>query len=60
MTNNYFVKYKDLLTINDYNKDTNKEEFVLLPLSDDFVFGKYVKGMDIMEYGEQIPVRKTG
>lgn len=59
MTNNYFVKYKDLLTINDYNKDTNKEEFVLLPLSDDFVFGKYVKGMDIMEYGEQIPVRKT-
>ena len=59
MTNNYFVKYKDLLTINDYNKDTNKEEFVLIPLSDDFVFGKYVKGMDMMEYGEQIPVRKT-
>ena len=59
MTNNYFVKYKDLLTINDYDKDTNKEEFVLIPLSDDFVFGKYVKGMDMMEYGEQIPVRKT-
>ena len=59
MTNNYFVKYKDLLTINDYDKDTNKEEFVLLPLNDDFVFGKYVKGMDMMEYGEQIPVRKT-
>lgn len=59
MINNYFVKYKDLLTINDYDKDTNKEEFVLLPLSDDFVFGKYIKGMDMMEYGEQIPVRKT-
>ena len=59
MNNNYFVKYKDLLTINDYDKDTNKEEFVLLPLIDDFVFGKYVKGMDMMEYGEQIPVRKT-
>ena len=56
---NNFVKYKDLLTINKYNKETNNEEFILLPLEDEYVFGKYKKGMDMLEYGEQIPVRKT-
>lgn len=32
MENNSFVKYKDLLTIKEYDKEKNKEEFVFLPL----------------------------
>ena len=59
MMNNIFVKYKDLLTISEYNKKTNKEKFILIPLGDEYVFGKYKKGMDMLEYGEQIPVRKS-
>ncbi len=59
MMNNIFVKYKDLLTISEYNKKTNKEKFILIPLEDEYVFGKYKKGMDMLEYGEQIPVRKS-
>ncbi len=59
MLNNNFVKYRDLLTISDYDKETNKEKFVLIPLEDEYVFGKYKKGMDMLEYGKQIPVRKT-
>ena len=58
MNNCYFVKYKDLLTINNYDEEANKEGFVLLPAADKYVFGKYIKGMDMLEYGEQIPVRK--
>lgn len=59
MLNNNFVKYKDLLTIKDYDKETNKEKFILIPSEDEYVFGKYKKGMDMLEYGKQIPVRKS-
>ncbi len=59
MLNNNFVKYRDLLTISDYDKETNKEKFMLIPLEDEYVFGEYKKGMDMLEYGRQIPVRKT-
>lgn len=59
MSGNNFLKYKDLLTIKDYNKETNKENFVLIPLNDDYVFCKYIEGMDMLEYGKQIPVRKS-
>ena len=38
---NKFVKYKDLITIKEYDEKTNKEEFVLLPLEDDLVVGNY-------------------
>ena len=31
---NKFVKYKDLITIKEYDETTDKEEFVLLPLED--------------------------
>lgn len=59
MKNNSFVKYKDLLTIKNYNQITDKEEFCLLPLDDEFVFGKYLETKNMLEYGEKIPVRKT-
>lgn len=39
--NNHFVKYRDLLTIKDFDKEADKEEFVLIPLEDDLVFGQY-------------------
>ena len=56
---NKFVKYKDLITIKEYDEKTNKEEFVLLPLEDDLVVGNYQPKMNMLEYGHQIPVRKT-
>ena len=59
MKNNNFVKYKDLLTIKDYDPKTNNEEFVFLPLEDEFVIGKYTEKINMLEFGEKIPVRKT-
>lgn len=59
MVGNNFLKYKDLVTIKNYNKETNKEKFVLIPLNDENVFGKYIEGMDMLEYGKQIPVRES-
>ena len=56
---NSFVKYKDLLTIHGFNAETNKEEFILLPLKDEFVEGLYQKRRNMLEYGFQIAVRKT-
>ena len=58
MSNN-FVKYKDLITIEEYDEKTDKEEFVLLPLEDDLVIGKYQERRNMLEYGHQIAVRKT-
>lgn len=57
--NNNFVKYRDLLTINSYDEETNKEEFVLLPLQDEYVIGEYKNIRNMREYGDRIPVRKT-
>ena len=59
MENNNFVKYKDLLTVNKFNEETNKERFVYLPLEDELVIGKYEELRNMREYGEQIPVRFT-
>ena len=56
---NNFVKYKDLLTIKEYDEETNKEEFVYLPLKDDDVIGQYQSSKNMLEYGEKIVVRKT-
>lgn len=56
---NYFVKYKDLLTIKEFDKETDKEEFVLIPLEDDLVFGQYQEKLNMFEYGQQIAVRKS-
>lgn len=59
MENNNFVKYKDLLTIKKYNEVTDEEEFSFLPLEDDFVIGIYQENINMLEYGDKIPVRKT-
>ena len=59
MANNHFVKYEDLLTIEEYDKESDKEEFVLLPLEDEYVIGKYQKSRNMLEYGHQIAVRKS-
>lgn len=56
---NKFVKYKDLITIKEYDETTDKEEFVLLPLEDEFVIGRYQEKIYMLEYGNQIAVRKT-
>ena len=57
--NNKFVKYKDLLTIKEFNEETNKERFVYLPLKDDFVIGRYQVEKNMFEYGKEIAVRET-
>lgn len=59
MNNNNFVKYKDLLTVNKFNEETNKEKFVYLPLEDELVIGRYQETRNMKEYGERIPVRYT-
>lgn len=57
--NNHFVKYRDLLTIKDFDEEADKEEFVLIPLEDDLVFGQYQERRNMLEYGNKIAVRKT-
>ncbi len=59
MENNNFVKYKDLLTIKEYDEEMNKEEFVFLPLEHELVVGIYKNNRNMLEYGRQVPVRKT-
>ena len=59
MENNSFVKYKDLLTIKEYDEEKNKEEFVFLPLEHELVVGIYKNSINMLEYSRQVPVRKT-
>ena len=59
MENNSFVKYKDLLTIKEYDEEMNKEEFVFLPLEHELVVGIYKNNRNMLEYSRHIPVRKT-
>lgn len=57
--NNNFVKYRDLLTIKEYDEEANKEEFVYLPLKNELVIGQYQNSRNMLEYGKKIAVRKT-
>ena len=59
MLNNNFVKYRDLLTIEGFDPETNEEEFVYLPIKDEFVIGIYQQSRNMLEYGKKIAVRKT-
>jgi len=59
MDKNNFVKYVDLLTVKGVNSETTKEEFVYLPLSNSNVIGVYNPKCNMLEYGENIPIRKT-
>ena len=56
---NNFVKYKDLLTVKDYDRISNKEEFVFLPLEDELLIGRYQEKCNMSQYGKQIPIRKS-
>ena len=56
---NNYVKYSDLLTINEYNEETNKEQFVYLPSKSELVIGKYQPERNMLEYGKKIAVRLT-
>ena len=56
---NNFVKYRDLLTVKEFNEETTKEKFVVLPLKDDYVIGKYQAEKNMLEYGKRVPVRST-
>ena len=53
MENNSFVKYKDLLTIKEYDKEKNKEKFVFLPLEHELVVGIYKNNRNMLEYMER-------
>ena len=57
--NNNFVKYKDLLTVKDFNEETNKEKFVYLPIKDELVIGRYQLSRNMLDYGKKIAVRHT-
>ena len=59
MANNHFVRYEDLLTIEEYDTETDKEEFTLLPIEDKYVIGRYQERRNMLEYGHQIAVRKS-
>lgn len=59
MDKNNFVKYVDLLTIKKVNEETTKEEFVFLPRENDIVIGKYVEKCNMLQYGENVPIRKS-
>jgi len=56
---NTFVKYQDLLTVKSYDKMSNKEDFVFLPLEDEFLIGRYQERCNMSQYGKQIPIRKS-
>ena len=47
------------MTIEGYDKETDKEEFTLLPLNDEYVIGRYQERINMLEYGQQIAVRKS-
>lgn len=54
-----FVKYQDLITVKELDKDTCNEEFVKIPESGNKVIGRYITSLNEKEYSEIIRVRKT-
>ena len=56
--NNSFVKYQDLITINQVNEKTKDEEFVSIPEVSNNVIGRYVTDLNELEYSKIIRIRK--
>lgn len=56
--NENFVKYQDLLSINEVNKKTSNQEFVSIPGVGNKVIGKYITELNELEYSPIIRVRK--
>ena len=53
-----FVKYQDLIRVNDINKKTMNQKFVSLPKISNKVIGRYVTELNELEYSDTIRVRK--
>ena len=54
-----FVKYQDLITVEELDENTSNEPFVKIPESGTNVIGRYVTSLNEKEYSEIIRVRKT-
>lgn len=57
--NNNFVKYQDLINVNEVNKKMMNEQFVKVPISSNKVIGKYITKLNELEYSPIIRVRKS-
>ena len=55
---NNFVKYQDLITVNEVNNKTKMEKFVKIPSNSNKVIGRYVTDLNELEYSKIIRVRK--
>jgi len=53
-----FVRYQDLININEVNKKTMNQKFVALPKTSNTVIGRYVTDLNELEYSDIIKVRK--
>lgn len=53
-----FVKYQDLININEVNKKTMRQKFVKIPISSNKVIGRYVTDLNELDYSPIIKVRK--
>jgi len=53
-----FVKYQDLIKVQDIDNNTKNEEFVKIPFDGNNVIGRYVSKLNESEYSNIIRVRK--
>lgn len=53
-----FVKYQDLININEVNKKTMRQKFVKIPISSNKVIGRYVTDLNELDCSPIIKVRK--
>ena len=54
-----FVKYQDLITVQEVDENTKDEEFVKINQDGNKVIGRYVSNLNEKEYSDIIRVRKT-
>lgn len=54
----YFVRYQDLININEVNKVTMNQKFVSIPTTSKKVIGRYVTDLNELEYSPVIRIRK--
>ena len=53
-----FVRYRDLININEVNKKTMNQKFVKIPTSSNKVIGRYVTDLNELDYSPIIRVRR--
>ena len=54
-----FVKYQDLITVQEVDENTKDEEFVKINQDGNKVIGRYVSNLNEKEYSDILRVRKT-